>query len=240
MYTIEFQKRGLPHAHILLFLQPSSKYPTPDDINKIISAEIPDPVNQSELYNLVKTHMIHGPCRIPNSSSPCIKDGKCSKYYPKKFQQATVVDQDGYPVYRRRDHGYTIEKNGVSLDNRDVVPHNRQLLLKYHAHINMEWCNQSNSIKYLFKYINKGSDRISAVIVPSDEQTSSQQPAVDEIKQYLDCRYVAQVNPAGGFFHFQFMVESRLSRECFSTIKTSIQFTIETMSVLPMFCLSRV
>jgi hypothetical protein len=191
MYTIEFQKRGLPHAHILLFLQPSSKYPTPDDINKIIFAEIPDPVNQSELYNLVKTHMIHGPCRIPNSSSPCIKDGKCSKYYPKKFQQATVVDQDGYPVYRRRDHGYTIEKNGVSLDNRDVVPHNRQLLLKYHAHINMEWCNQSNSIKYLFKYINKGSDRISAVIVPSDDQTSSQQPAVDEIKQYLDCRYVA-------------------------------------------------
>jgi hypothetical protein len=147
MYTIEFQKRGLPHAHILLFLHPSSKYPTPDDINKIISAEIPDPVNQGELYNLVKTHMIHGPCGVGIDSAPCYKDGKCSKYYPKKFIAKTALDPDGYPVYRRRDHGHTIEKNGFLFDNRHVVPHNPQLLLKYHAHINMEWCNQSSSIK---------------------------------------------------------------------------------------------
>ncbi|MCH86997.1 helicase-like protein, partial [Trifolium medium] len=52
MYTIEFQKRGLPHAHILLFLHPSSKYPTPHDIDKIISAEIPDENSQPKLYNL--------------------------------------------------------------------------------------------------------------------------------------------------------------------------------------------
>jgi hypothetical protein len=172
-------------------LHPSSKYPSPDDINKIISAEIPNPVNQGELYNLVKTHMIHGPCGVGIDSAPCYKDGKCSKYYPKKFIAKTALDPDGYPVYRRRDHGHTIEKNGFLFDNRHVVPHNPQLLLKYHAHINMEWCNQSSSIKYLFKYINKGSDRISAVIVPTEGQSSSQPTPVDEIKQYLDCRYVA-------------------------------------------------
>ncbi|XP_058741130.1 uncharacterized protein LOC131613480 [Vicia villosa] len=44
MYTIEFQKRGLPHAHILIFLYPSKKYPTPEDIDKIISAGVPDPL----------------------------------------------------------------------------------------------------------------------------------------------------------------------------------------------------
>lgn len=53
MYTIEFQKRGLPHAHILIFLHPSNKYPTPSDINRIISAEIPDQDTNEELYNLV-------------------------------------------------------------------------------------------------------------------------------------------------------------------------------------------
>ncbi|XP_024636452.2 uncharacterized protein [Medicago truncatula] len=73
MYTIEFQKRGLPHAHILIFLHPSSKYPTPDHINQIISAEIPHPENDRELYKLVGTHMMHGPCGLAKPSSPCMK-----------------------------------------------------------------------------------------------------------------------------------------------------------------------
>ncbi|XP_058767402.1 uncharacterized protein LOC131641097 [Vicia villosa] len=185
MYTIEFQKRGLPHAHILLFLHPSNKYPTPDDIDKIISAEVPDPRRHPRLYNLVKSHMVHGPCGFANLNSPCMKDNKCTKFYPKKFQPTTIVDHEGYPVYRRRNNGHTIEKHGIIFHSGHVVPHNPSLLLKYEAHINMEWCNQSTSIKYLFKYINKGSDRISAIIQGQDKNN------VDEIKQYLDCRYIS-------------------------------------------------
>ncbi|XP_050875738.1 uncharacterized protein LOC127079401 [Lathyrus oleraceus] len=132
--------------------------------------------------------MVHGPCGLANPKCPCMKDGKCSKYYPKKFQDVIIVDQDGYPVYRRRDQGNTIEKNGVTLHSGHVVPHNPSLLMKYEAHINMEWCNQSTSIKYLFKYVNKGFDRIPVVIVPNN---TGQDGNIDEIKQYLDCRYVS-------------------------------------------------
>ncbi|KAI5437866.1 hypothetical protein KIW84_023834 [Lathyrus oleraceus] len=202
MYTIEFQKRGLPHAHILIFLHPSNKYPTPSDIDRIISAKIPDQDTNEELYNLVKTHMIHGPCGFANRSSPCMKDGKCSKYFPKQFQPETIVDQDGFPVYRRRDNGHTVLKNGIQVDNRNVVPYNAKLLTKYQAHINMEWCNQSTSNKYLFKYINKGYDRITAAIVPNDDGTSNQPQNIDEIKQYIDCRYVSPSEASWRIFSF--------------------------------------
>jgi hypothetical protein len=67
--------------------------------------------------------------------------GRCSKWFPKKFQAKTIVDHDGYPVYRRRATGHTIVKNKVTLDNCSVVPYNPKLLLKYKAHLNMEWCN---------------------------------------------------------------------------------------------------
>ncbi|KAK1393983.1 hypothetical protein POM88_013039 [Heracleum sosnowskyi] len=42
VYTVEFQKRGLPHAHIVLWLADADKLKTPEDIDTIICAEIPD------------------------------------------------------------------------------------------------------------------------------------------------------------------------------------------------------
>ena len=83
--TIEFQKRGLPHARILLFLDAGSKYPSPVDIDRIISAEIPYSIEQPQLYECVKKHMMHGPCGHANRQSPCMKDGKCSRYFPKNM-----------------------------------------------------------------------------------------------------------------------------------------------------------
>lgn len=138
IYTIEFQKRGFPHAHILIFLHPSNKYPRPKDIDKIIIAEVLNHLKDLKLYNLVKTHMVHGHCGFANLSSPCMKNVKCSKYYPKKFQATIIVDQDGYLVYRRRDNGHIIDKNGIILHKGHVVRHNPSLFLKYKAHINME------------------------------------------------------------------------------------------------------
>lgn len=182
MYTIELQKRVLSHTQILIFLHPQSKYPTPADIDRIIFAEIPDLELHPTLYNLVKAHMAHGPCGLLRESSLCMKNKKCSKYFPKRFIENPVVDVDGYPLYRRRSTTHIIHKNGIHLDNRHVIPYNTKLLLKYHAHINMKWCNHSTSIKYLFKYIHKWYDKIIAFIIPSKRTPSNHNELVDDIK----------------------------------------------------------
>ena len=68
LYTIEFQKRGLPHAHILLILNRSYKPKTTADYDTIISAEIPDKNRDPNTYETVVRSMIHGPCGIHKSN----------------------------------------------------------------------------------------------------------------------------------------------------------------------------
>lgn len=182
IYTIEFQKRGLPHAHIVLFMRADHKLPTGDDIDRIISAEIPDKELDPHLYEVVSDVMIHGPCGKVNRQSVCMVDGKCSKFFPKPFSQVTKIDDIGYPIYRRREDGRYVAKNNYKCDNRYVVPYNEYLTRRYRAHINVEWCVQSRSVKYLFKYIHKGADYVRASVGVENEE--------DEIKKHFSCRYL--------------------------------------------------
>lgn len=97
----EFQKRGLPHAHILIWLDSKSKLTKAEDIDKVISAEISDRLRDLDLFRVVQDMMIHGPCGVINLQSPCMEDGKCNKFYPKQFVEKTIIDTEGFPVYRR-------------------------------------------------------------------------------------------------------------------------------------------
>ncbi|CAH1452578.1 unnamed protein product [Lactuca virosa] len=97
VYTIEFQKRGSPHSHICLFMHSDNKLPTVEIIDLIISAEIPDRIEEPELYSLVNEFMIHGPRGAENINCPCMVDKKCSKNFPKQFYNHSSVDQNGFP-----------------------------------------------------------------------------------------------------------------------------------------------
>ena len=74
VWVVEFQKRGLPHAHILLILDGESRPMTATGYDKFSCAEIPDPVTHPRLHGLIATNMVHGPC-----DTRCIHDGACSK-----------------------------------------------------------------------------------------------------------------------------------------------------------------
>ena len=71
--VIEFQKRGAPHAHILVWYENFDS--TPYNIDKCISAEFPSP--DSPIYNLVLEKMVHGPCGDINPTLSCMQNGTC-------------------------------------------------------------------------------------------------------------------------------------------------------------------
>jgi hypothetical protein len=132
-----------------------------------------------------------------------MEDGKCKKQYPRKFQSKTMTNVNGYPIYQRKDTGCIVLVHGIKLDNCWVVPHNVYLSTKYDAHINIEVCNNICAIKYMFKYIYKGHDRATIEISrQSDNATEGNVVEANEIKNYLDCRYVYASEVAWRIFKF--------------------------------------
>jgi hypothetical protein len=123
-----------------------------------------------------------------------MKKGSCSKHFPKEFNDETTIDENGFAIYRCRDDGHYVVKNGIRLDNRWVVPYNMYFLKKFQSHINVEWCNKSKVIKYLFKYVTKGLDfanvgfKRKRGLINISETVNNEE--IDEIEEYLECRYL--------------------------------------------------
>nr|XP_018911732.1 PREDICTED: uncharacterized protein LOC109040297 [Bemisia tabaci] len=196
MYSVEWQKRGLPHAHILLWLREKLR---PEKIDAIISAELPNPDEDPLLFDIVKANMIHGPCGLLNPESPCMKDGRCSKGYPKLLIADTITGDDGYPKYKRRDvmnGGFStvikVRNQVIEIDNSWIVPYSPVLLRIFGTHINVESCQSVKSIKYLCKYVNKGSDRACFAV----------QNKNDEVMLYQSARYVSTSEAIWRIFSF--------------------------------------
>ena len=170
----------MKHAHILALLALKINV---EDIDCVIQAQIPDREIDPKLYAAVSSFMLHGPCGSVNPKAPCMEKGKCSKGYPKSFQETTSLPKDGhgYPLYARPNNGQQIEKNGFIFDNRWVVPFNRFFLIKFECHINVEFVGSFRTVKYIYKYVHKGAD-VSTVEIESNDQ--------DEINRFVNARTI--------------------------------------------------
>ena len=191
----ETQKRHLPHVHALFTLVAADKPRVPADIDRIVSAEIPDATTNPELHRVVTSHMIHEPCGAPNMTARCMDKGKCKKDFPKPFRSATAMSDRSYPLYRRRQEtdgapGCSFPRPGhgvpVTITNQWVVPFNPYLCLRYESHINVEIVCSVTSVKYLYKYLDKGPDRC-MMYVGGPEQDIRH----DEIQRYEVGRYIS-------------------------------------------------
>jgi hypothetical protein len=59
IYVIEFQKRGLPHAHIFIFFAEDFKSHMVEDVDHMISAELPNPKTNRLAHETVARCMVH-------------------------------------------------------------------------------------------------------------------------------------------------------------------------------------
>lgn len=125
---------------------------TASRIDKIVSAEFPNPDLQPELHAAVQQFMLHGPCdtRLHLVCRSKSVDGSCCRRYPKSFKAATRIQHDGFPEYRRRGRFTGLDGDRIVTDEW-VVPHNPYLLARYRCHCNVEVAGHVRSCKYIYK-----------------------------------------------------------------------------------------
>ena len=176
-HSIEFQKRGYPHIHNIMWLDMERvRHLGPETIDKSICAVIPNEYTQQKnenkehpraknpLHAAVISFMLHGPC-APEMS--CMKKRYCQYGYRKDYSSETMMSEDGYPM--EQIHFFIYRKGKpVTYTNGGVVSYNKYPLYKYNCHINVEYCHLVMTIKYHLKYINKGSNE--AIITVGGKQ----------------------------------------------------------------------
>ena len=84
-----------PHAHIIIWLAKEAPLDA-QKINSIISSQLPDPVKDPIGYEAISSFMVHAPCGPLNQFSPCMSEGKCTKFYLKDFCEQTTIRENGF------------------------------------------------------------------------------------------------------------------------------------------------
>jgi hypothetical protein len=110
IYIIKYQKRGLSHAHIIIFFTGGYTFSEPEIIDNLIRAELPNRVLDPDrsLTEIVKQVIVHGLYRPLKPGAVYMKKAyanaslTCFKRFSKPFANETIVNSDGYPEYRRR------------------------------------------------------------------------------------------------------------------------------------------
>ncbi|KAE8184431.1 hypothetical protein CF328_g7858, partial [Tilletia controversa] len=177
---IEFQKRGLPHSHIVFALPVAA-------IDKIVSGEVP-PETSPRLRELVLKYMVHPDTHIfnrdgtPNERSRCQKDGKCTFGFPQPLSDLTYVDPNTHRViYRRRQE-----------QDRMIAQYCPDLLLLWEGHCHIDLAMSAHTFVYMFKYISKGPDYAHYRIRPDGEnEPSVEQAAQAAADDYIQARYLS-------------------------------------------------
>jgi hypothetical protein len=192
-YSVEFQQRGLPHMHAVFIMRPEDKPHSVAIVDSRVSAQLPDAIAEPVYFAAVTRHMLHGPCGVYKPNHYCMKHGGVCRFgYPKRLCAETSIPADGY-TQLARPVGPSFATGAFTFDNSWVVPHNKFLLCKYNAHINVEASASITVVKYMFSYIFKGSKATSTTVTNGN----------DEIQQFSDGRITSTAEAMWHVFRFE-------------------------------------
>ncbi|KAL3115858.1 hypothetical protein niasHT_007158 [Heterodera trifolii] len=108
-YSVEHQKRGMPHIHLLLILEKGGRLTTPEQVDEYVSARIPklpplidhspEANQQRRLWHYVTTMMLH------DCNAACLEGSRCRKHFPKPYSDRTELSEVRYTNYVRLSPG---------------------------------------------------------------------------------------------------------------------------------------
>jgi hypothetical protein len=138
---VEFQNRGAPHTHSIIWVEK-----TIDEMiaENLIRSDLPDPILEPELYQLVITHQIHT-CNPTKCGGPAPPGQTCKKNFPRPYSPITY--------YNANEFRYTYRC--VTERDRWVVPYHAPTLLIWNAHMNIQYVSSKDLGRYLTKYVVK-------------------------------------------------------------------------------------
>ena len=165
---IEYQDRGAPHAHILLYLDEEGTKRLDDGV--MISAEIPRKRHDPELKALVRKYQIHE-CK----NDVCLvfwRNNMCRMGYPQRMVETDQLSEDQTRwLYRRRNKR-----------DRRVVAFNATLLKLCQSNINVQRLTSKGILWYICSYLAK---------VEPGFHLGEKQKKLSEVKMYLLVRNVS-------------------------------------------------
>jgi len=168
LYSVtEFQKRGMPHLHMVVWL---AQRPTADQWDEMIWAEIPDRETHPELHDLLIKLHVHRCSAEYCGRNPVTNQGECRFHFPMPFSAETLCyANDAQVCHRRRapsDGGQQVilpssgDRPARTVDNSMISTYNPFLTMRYRSHINVVPVTSLRVLSYLFDYMNKGPDRL--------------------------------------------------------------------------------
>jgi hypothetical protein len=197
LHVIEYQFRGLPHAHMAIRLMNCFEIDDDDSdglinfVNRNFIAEMPrfageeyqnvfeeeggqcfDDAYKEKAVELVRKCNIHR-CAIAVNACKRKETDQCRRGYNRSEAiQATYIDKNkSRMVYRRRSVA----------DDLLVVPYNLSMLMDWGSHINVEYSGSAFSVLYIYKYLYKGASKKEHIELTSEQEHDSE----DEIKLFI-------------------------------------------------------